>query len=129
MSEPKKQDIGTIAWTDLTVPDAKAVRDFYMDVIGWKSAPVSMGEYDDFNMMLPGGDTPQAGVCHKRGMNAELPSQWLNYFVVADLDASIAACKQHGGKVLAGPKDMGDQGRYCVIQDPAGAVCALWQYA
>ncbi|MBW8873323.1 MAG: hypothetical protein JF614_00025 [Acidobacteria bacterium] len=47
---------------------------------------------------------------------------------VADLDASIARCLERGGKVVAGRRSMG-QARFCVIQDPAGAVAALYQAA
>jgi predicted enzyme related to lactoylglutathione lyase len=34
-----------------------------------------------------------------------------------------------GGRIVAGPKAFGGQGRYCVIEDPAGAVAALFQRA
>ena len=34
---------GTIAWTDLTVPDAEGLRDFYEQVVGWSSEGLSMG--------------------------------------------------------------------------------------
>ncbi len=124
MSE--KQEIGSIAWTDLTVENAEEVRDFYAAVAGWKPSPVEMGGYADFNMTAPESGEPKAGVCHARGANADLPPQWLIYIVVADVEASAERCRELGGKVLAAPKDMGGQGRYCVIQDPAGAVCALW---
>ncbi len=43
---------------------------------------------------------------------------------VADLDESIRPCVELGGRVINGPRKAGQQ-RYCVIQDPAGAVCAL----
>jgi hypothetical protein len=116
---------GTIAWVDLTVANADDVRDFYRAVIGWKPAEVTMGEYMDYSMTVADTGVPTAGVCHKRGMNAELPSQWLIYVNVADLDRSMRECRANGGQVIVGPKDMGVQGRYCVIQDPAGAVMAL----
>jgi predicted enzyme related to lactoylglutathione lyase len=54
-------------------------------------------------------------ICHARGHNADLPSQWLIYITVADLDASMALCKELGGKLLAGPTAMGQEARYCVI--------------
>ena len=41
---------GTIAWWDLTVPDAALVRDFYSAVAGWEAEPVDMGDYSDFAM-------------------------------------------------------------------------------
>lgn len=128
MSDPKPE-VGSVAWADLTVPEAETLRDFYRDVTGWKPAPVSMGDYSDYTMNTPGDDRPVAGVCHARGDNADLPPQWLIYIVVADLDASMARCVELGGKVVVGPRAMGSQARLCVIQDPAGAVAALYQSA
>ena len=117
--------VGTIGWHDLTVADAEGVRDFYQRVVGWEPSPVDMGEYSDFNM-LDGDGVPAAGVCHARGSNADLPAQWLMYIVVADVDASAAGCVEGGGEVVSGPRGVGE-GRMCVIRDPAGAVCALYQ--
>lgn len=117
--------VGSIGWRDLTVEDADRVRDFYESVVGWASSPVDMGGYADFNMHDADGNVV-AGICHARGTNAGLPPQWLVYLVVADLDESIAACEDAGGEVASGPNAAGE-GRMCVIRDPAGAVCALYQ--
>ena len=125
MSKPK--NLGTIAWTDLTVPDAEGLREFYSRVAGWTSDPVSMGEYSDFNMIPVGGSEPVAGICHARGVNAELPPTWMIYIVVENLEESLAACRDGGGEVILGPKGMGPGSAYAVIRDPAGAVSALYQ--
>jgi len=122
----KEIAIGKIAWVDLTVPDAEGVRDFYAQVVGWNPSPVAMGSYEDFNMNSPTGGTPCAGICHARGTNADLPAQWLVYIVVKDITAAISRCSELGGSLIAGPKRMGES-HYCVIRDPAGAVCALYQ--
>ena len=127
MSEKKKPEIGSIAWTDLTIENAEAVRDFYSDVVGWKPSPVSMGDYSDFNMNAPGSGNPVAGICHARGSNADLPAQWMIYIIVSDIEKSTNRCEELGGKLVTPIKNMGGQGRYCVIQDPAGAVAALYQ--
>ncbi len=121
-----KPAYGSIGWIDLTVKQAKVVKDFYRAVTGWQSENVSMGEYNDYNMLREDGE-PVAGVCHARGGNSELPAQWLIYINVADLDNSIDECIRLGGNVISGPKGMGEYGRYCVIKDPAGAVCALFE--
>jgi hypothetical protein len=118
--------MGTVGWIDLTVADATAVRDFYAQVAGWAPSPVPMGGYDDYNMVAPGMGEPAAGICHARGGNADLPPQWLIYITVPDVDSSAARCVELGGTVLAGPRGMGSYGRYCVIQDPGGAVAALF---
>lgn len=123
-----RQPVGSILWFDLTVPNAAAVRDFYAAVVGWKPEPLSMGDYDDYMMLSPeGGERGSSGVCHARGENAELPPQWMAYVAVANLDESVRQCQAHGGKVLAGPKGDAEHGRYCVIQDPAGAVMAIME--
>ena len=119
-------DIGKIGWFDLTVEDAPAIRDFYSEVIGWKPEDVQMGEYSDFNMTMPESGDPAAGICHARGDNAGLPSQWLIYITVADIDKSAEACRENGGKIIVGPKSMGDA-KLCVIEDPNGSVAALYQ--
>jgi len=121
-----ESEIGKVGWIDITVDDAEALRDFYANVTGWKAENVDMGDYSDFTMTMPGSGTPSAGICHARGGNVGLPAQWLIYIVVADADASAAACAEHGGKVLVGPKDIGG-GRFAVIEDPSGAVAALYQ--
>ena len=117
---------GTIGWLDLTVEDAGAVRDFYAAVVGWTPAPVPMGEYDDFSMSPPGSE-PVAGICHKRGGNAILPPMWIPYFIVDDLDESMAACRSNGGELITGPKEYGGYGRWCVVRDPAGAAAAIFE--
>lgn len=117
---------GSISWFDLTVPDARPIRDFYAAVVGWKSTGFNMGDYEDFCMNRPGDGTTVAGICNARGPNAGIPAQWLIYIHVADLDRSLVEVANRGGKVIQPPREMGD-GRVAFIQDPAGATCALYQ--
>ena len=115
---------GIISWQDLTVADGESVRDFYQAVVGWKSEPLSMGAYADF--VMSADSTPVAGICHARGANAGLPPVWLIYITVEDLDHSLDECERLGGSLVAAPRSYGG-GRFCVIKDPAGALCALYQ--
>jgi hypothetical protein len=121
-------DIGKIGWIDISVDDANGLSDFYAKVVGWKPDDVSMGEYNDFNMTMPESGEPAAGICHARGSNAELPAQWMIYIVVEDAAKSADVCTENGGKVLVGPRSMGGAS-VCVIEDPSGAVAALYQSA
>ncbi len=125
MTDSDKPKIGTIAWTDLTVPDAEKTRDFYKAVAGWQSSPVDMGDYSDFNMLPPGSDRPAAGICHARGPNADLPPQWLIYIVVESVGTSVERCRELGGEIIHGPRKVGDE-MFCVIRDPSGAVAGLY---
>ena len=129
MEDEKRPGPGTIGWTDLTVDDAKAVRDFYKKVVGWTTSNVDMGGYDDFTMIHPTSGDAVGGVCHARGSNADLPPVWMIYVNVDDLDESMAQCVELGGEVISGPKQMGSMGRYCAIKDPAGAIMSLFEPA
>lgn len=124
MPDSKQAAVGSVTWRDLTVKDAEAVKDFYSKVVGWKSSPVDMGGCNDFNMNLPSSGETVAGICHARGPNAKLPPQWLIYITVADVDESAKRCVELGGKIIDGPRAMCEY-RFCVIEDPAGAVAAL----
>jgi predicted enzyme related to lactoylglutathione lyase len=118
----EKQQPGTVGWRDLTVADAESVRDFYAGVVGWQWSAVDMGGYSDFNMLPADSDVPVAGICHARGTNASIPAQWMMYIIVADLSASMKRCTELGGEIIV-PERHG----FCIIRDPAGAVCALYQ--
>lgn len=126
MADDNKPAIGSISWFDLTVEDAQQLRDFYQSVVGWTSSSVEMDGYDDFCMVAAESENPVAGVCHARGSNADLPPQWLIYITVADLSTSVERCVELGGTVVAPPRSLGG-GSFAVIQDPAGAVAALYQ--
>jgi hypothetical protein len=120
----QNKEFGSIVWQDLTVKDTKAVRDFYCKVAGWNAHGHGMEDYNDYDMKLPGSDKVVAGICHAIGINANIPPQWLIYISVEDVDKSAEVCIASGGKVIEGPRKMGEF-NFCVIQDPAGAVCAL----
>lgn len=85
-----------------------------------------MGEYDDYEMRLPDDGECVAGVCHARGENADLPPQWLVYVMVGNLDASLKAAGEHGGRIVSPARGLMG-GRMAVVADPAGAVMALYQ--
>lgn len=106
--------------------NAEEVRDFYSKVVGWKHSDHQMEGYCDYNIMSPVDEKTVTGICHRRGFNEKMPAQWLNYVSVENLDDSIKSCESHGGKVIDGPKKMGNS-RFAVIQDPAGAYLGLME--
>jgi uncharacterized protein len=118
--------LGRVGWVDLTVENATELRDFYAAVVGWSTSELSMGDYSDFGMHPAAGGDMVAGICHSRGENEGIPAQWLVYITVSNLDHSMDECHKRGGEVLAGPRSAG-KGRFCVVRDPAGAVCALFE--
>ena len=112
---------GRVGWVDLTVDRADTVRDFYSAVLGWEAEGLEMGGYDDYVMTPSGSDEPAAGVCHRKGANADLPPQWIVYFTVDDVEAAVQAALRRGGTLVRQQTDAS----FALIRDPAGAIFAL----
>jgi uncharacterized protein len=51
----------------------------------------------------------------------DVPSSWLPYVRVADVDATIEKAVQLGAEVLMPPTDILGAGRMSMIRDPQGA--------
>ena len=118
---------GSVTWRDVTVEDADSLRGFYESVAGWTSSPIDQGGYNDF-VMIDSEGNGVGGICHARGSNVDLPAQWLIYITVDDLDVRLEQVVSLGGKIVNGPRNVGAD-RMAVIEDPAGAVCALYEPA
>ena len=127
MAQATLPAIGTFCWPELSTRDLGAAKSFYGDLFGWQPNEVasSMGNY----VILSAGDRQAAGLCAQSEEQRQqgIPPNWLSYVSVPDADAAAAKAKELGGRVLHGPFDVMEEGRMAVIQDPTGAVFALWQ--
>ena len=119
--------IGTFCWPELAAQDLQVAQAFYGDLLGWNTmeVPTSMGSY----IIASSGERQAAGLCaQSEEMRQQgIPSHWLSYVSVANADASAAKAKQLGAQILMGPLDVMEEGRMALVQDPAGAIFALWQ--
>ena len=59
---------------------------------------------------------------------AEVPSHWMAYITVNDVDAVVKKVPELGGEVMHGPMDIPQVGRFCIIKDPTGAVVSLMEF-
>jgi predicted enzyme related to lactoylglutathione lyase len=119
-----EENTGKFLWIDLTVPEADNIRDFYSAVVGWNWEPVSVGDYEDYNIKTPEGELV-AGICHRKGVNGNLPPAWINYVIVESVTASMKACTDLGGRIVDGPRKQNED-IFVIIQDPAGAYIGLY---
>jgi predicted enzyme related to lactoylglutathione lyase len=134
--QPKKhigakvlREPGALTWTELATRDPEAAKRFYTSLFGWKEKTSTGGgmTYTEFSA----GDQPMAGMME---MNAQMvsmnvPPNWLTYFQVADVDATANNATRLGGKLTVPPMDIPNTGRFSVIQDPQGAVFAIYKSA
>jgi predicted enzyme related to lactoylglutathione lyase len=119
---------GALCWTELTTSDPAAAEKFYVGLFGWKpkhSGPGSPMPYTEFT--VNGADNPSVGMMAKPPhMPPEMPSFWLPYFLVADVDASSEKAKALGGQIHFGPQDIPGTGRFAVLADAQGAAFSIF---
>jgi uncharacterized protein len=117
---------GRFVWHELHTTDRSKAMKFYATLIGWETKDVPMGPGDPYGLCLLGGKDI-AGIT-KSMAPAHVPSHWLPYIAVDDVDASAAKLKELGGKVLQAPMDIPEVGRFAAVADPQGAAFAIFKH-
>jgi predicted enzyme related to lactoylglutathione lyase len=111
-------------WIELTTDDQSAAEQFYSQLFGWEIEKTDDPQYGGYAMgRIEGGQT--AGIGGKQ--DPSQPSAWSLYIGSDDVDALAQRFADMGGRVIAPPFDVGDQGRMVVLQDPGGAFISAWQ--
>ncbi len=113
---------GEFSWNELVTQDVEASKKFYMNLFGWR-AEAFQGDYTLFKT----GDTMAGGMmrCPQPG----LPTHWLAYVTVEDVDAAAGSAKKLGAKIVVEPRDIPEVGRSAVFVDPQGAALGLFKPA
>lgn len=117
---------GTFSWADCISTDAAKSKQFYADVMGWDSDEMPMGDSGAMYTMFKHDGHYVAGLGPAQ-VGSPMPSHWMSYVAVDDVDAIAPKVTELGGKILFGPMDVFESGRMISIQDPTGAVLGLWQ--
>jgi uncharacterized protein len=128
MQETPQYKPGTFCWVELGTTDAEGAKSFYSNLFGWEAHDNPMGP--DMIYTLLALDDKNVGALYKMMpdlLAQGVPPHWLSYISIADADETVEKAKAEGATVLRGPFDAGTFGRMAVIQDPTGAVFAIWQ--
>ncbi len=119
-------DPGTVCWNELATRDIAKARAFYGGLVGWEFAPHE-GTPTEYSIIKV-ADRDGGGLMQMNEMWGDMPSHWMVYFAVEDIDASCEQLKQLGGTVHMPPFAI-SVGRIAVVADPQGAVFSLIQLA
>jgi predicted enzyme related to lactoylglutathione lyase len=125
MDNPFTQQ-GAFSWCELMTTNAAAARDFYAKLFGWETEEMPMPGMT-YTVVKAGGKGI-GGIMAIPKEAQGMPPAWCVYVTVTDVDATARAAEQLGGKVIMPPRDIPDVGRFCVIQDPQGAVIQAMTY-
>jgi hypothetical protein len=122
----------SLGWTQLNAKDTAKAKAFYTALVGWKTQDDPMGpEFGGgYYTTFMKADGPAGGMMAIPPMpgSEHIPSHWLPYFAVSDVDASTAKALSLGGKQHVPPTDIPGTGRFSVLADPQGASFALIKF-
>jgi predicted enzyme related to lactoylglutathione lyase len=117
------EEPGAMVWHEVNTRNAEAARDFYATVMGLEAQKLDAPGVQYWTLNNSG--KAEAGVMQMAGEGADVtPPYWLNYFAVADADASAKKVSDLGGQVKVPPFDTA-YGRIAVVTDPMGATFAI----
>jgi hypothetical protein len=115
---------GEFSWNELMTTDHTAAFSFYNQIFGWEKLQSHdmgpMGEY-----LIYGAHGKTLGGMFTRGEDMPMPSAWIYYIHVDDLDGAVARVKENGGQIVNGPMEVPGGDRIAQGIDPQGAFFAL----
>jgi uncharacterized protein len=111
---------GAFSWCELITTDVDAAKSFYTKLFGWNTEDMSMPGMT--YTVVKAGKTGIGGIMAVPKEALGMPPMWGAYITVDDVDVTARTAEQLGAKLLVPPTDIPDVGRFCVIQDPQGAI-------
>jgi predicted enzyme related to lactoylglutathione lyase len=111
-------------WHELTTTDATAALRFYSELFGWQE----VGKHDMGPMgvyHLVGINGVQSIGMFKIPADRPMPTAWMCYAHVADVDKAANAAKAAGGKICNGPMEVPGGTWIAQLADPQGAAFAV----
>lgn len=110
-------------WTDLSTFDVRRAREFYSDIFGWKYKSLDSIYY---TAQTEATEASGLYLMPDKFQKFNLPSFWMSYIKVIDLDATINIAKQIGGKVEMVDKENAI-GKIALIRDPLGSGFTVYE--
>lgn len=111
-------------WTDLSTFDMKQARKDYKQFFGWEFQGDKTYDFATINQSPVAAIFPMP----KRLADINMPSFWMSYISVNDLDIAIAKGKKHDGVIVEIDAFSFDKdARVALIRDPSGAGFTLYE--
>lgn len=113
---------GEFHWNELSTRDPARAVAFYRDLSGYTVESMDMGPIGTYHV-LQTGETMRAGIM--KAPSAEVPTAWLPYVRVKNVDETLRRATELGAQVMAPAEDAEMVGRFAVLIDPTGAAIAV----
>jgi len=125
MTDQTLTQTSRIVWHDLMTTDIERAKDFYQALFGWTTFEQGMGPMGNYTLIQHQGQPIGGivGIDPKHG----LPSHWLCYLTVDDVEELCKRIPKLGGNVAVEPRGVPDVGRFAILHDPANGVFSAMQ--
>lgn len=127
MKEVTEHPPGTFCWVELASTDAAAAKKFYSSLFDWQISDQPIGPDMVYTIFQIDGKDVSALYQMDEKERFQAPSHWLSYVSVEKVEDAMEKARTLGGSIIAGPIEVFDAGRLVLIQDPVGALFAVWQ--
>lgn len=129
MSVMRTYPEGVPSWIDIEQHDLPAAQAFYGELFGWsfESAPGLRAGASYVVARLDGRETAGLGGVAGGGEARPPAPSWNTYVAVTDADVVVRRIVEAGGRIISGPREVGDAGRAVEAADPSGTRFRLWQ--
>ena len=107
---------------ELSTSDVTKAKEFYSGLFGWTFEDHDMGPSGVYSTFKPSSG-PGGGLFSMPGM----PTFWLAYVGVEEINAATDKAKSLGATIHKGPMEIPGVGWMTILVDPTGATIALFQ--
>ncbi len=114
----------TFGWAELNARGIDTAIPFYSSVFGWGTRTSPMPSGPPYTEFLLGDESIAGGTEMNPMVPPEVPSYWLVYFAVDDVDGAFRSVLDAGGNEMLAPMDF-PGGRFAIVGDPQGAAFGL----
>jgi len=118
---------GGMCWNELITRDAEGAKSFLAGVFGLEPRKLDTPGVE-YTTLHKGPETAGGILPMDAQWPAEIPTHWMTYFAVANVDASVTELEALGGKVRVRPFDI-PYGRTSIVVDPWGATFSIMTLA
>ncbi|CCQ11241.1 27 kDa antigen Cfp30B [Pseudoalteromonas luteoviolacea B = ATCC 29581] len=128
MAIVKNSPPNTFCWAELCSSDWLKAKAFYLQLFQWTSIDQPIGADCYYTITRKESVDVAAMYQMMASQQAEgIPSHWLPYIAVENVDEKTTLASALGAEVIHGPHDVPGAGRMVMLQEPGGAIFALWQ--
>jgi predicted enzyme related to lactoylglutathione lyase len=114
-----------MGWAELNARGFEKAEPFYKKLFGWGEKKTdAVGENPEYTEFQLHGESIAGGMEMNPMVPAQVPSYWMVYFNVDNVDKAFDKVVKEGGKEMLAPQDM-PGGRFAIVSDPQGASFGL----